>query len=319
MAPIIPNDLAGVRVGHANHATLPTGCTVFLCPPDTCGGIDVRGPAPGSRETSLFELDKPIEKVNAVVLTGGSAFGLATADGVMRYLAEKGIGHRTPIRPIPIVPAAVVYDLFMTNGEAWPDAEMGYAACLAAAHNEAIAQGNAGAGAGVSVGKWGGPGSPMKGGFGLAMLQMDQVFVAAAAVTNSIGDVVNADGTVLAGARAAGGGWKVAEDPLRRSFRRSELPLGTNTTLMVVITNARLTKPEANRLAQRAHDGLAIAVRPAHTTHDGDVSFALATGQVDAAIDQVANAAVDLVAEAIRNSVRYATTVGECVGLASGE
>ncbi len=319
MIPIIANDLAGVRVGHANHDTLPTGCTVFLCPPDTCGGVDVRGPAPGSRETSLLELDKPIEKVNAVVLTGGSAFGLATADGVMRYLAERGIGHRTPIRPVPIVPAAVVYDLFMTNGEALPDAPMGYAACLAAEQNNTIAQGNVGAGAGVSVGKWGGPGGTMKGGFGITTMQIDELFVAAAAVVNAIGDVVNADGTVLAGARATEdwevGGWKVAQDPLRRFPAQPPLPLGTNTTLTVVITNARLTKPQTNRLAQRAHDGLAIAVRPAHTTHDGDVSFALATGQVDAPIDMLGNAAVDLVAEAIRNAVRYATTVGECVGL----
>jgi L-aminopeptidase/D-esterase-like protein len=313
----VSNDMAGLRVGHATHATHRTGCTVFLCPPNTVGSVDVRGPAPGSRETALLELDKPIEEVDAIVLTGGSAFGLATADGVMRYLAEKGIGHWTPIRPIPIVPAAVVYDLFMTNGEALPDAAMGYAACLAAKQSDVIAQGNVGAGAGVTVGKWGGFASstPMKGGFGVAREVMGGVVVCAAAVVNAVGDVVNADGTVLAGARAGDGSWKVAEDPLR-CLAQTLPPLGTNTTLVVVMTNGRLTKAQANRLAQRAHDGLAIAIRPAHTTHDGDIAFALATGRVDATFDMVANAAVEVVAEAIRNAVRYARGVGEISGLA---
>lgn len=314
----LKNNLAGVRVGHATHATHCTGCTVFLCPPDTVGSADIRGPAPGSRETALLELDKPIEKINAIVLTGGSAFGLATADGVMRYLAEKGIGHWTPIRPIPIVPAAVVYDLFMTNGEALPDAALGYAACLAAEQIDVIAQGNVGAGAGVTVGKWGGFGNstPMKGGFGVACEAIGDVVVCAAAVVNAVGDVVNADGTVLAGARTADGSWMVAQDPLRCLSQQALLPLGTNTTLVVVMTNGRLSKTQANRLAQRAHDGLAIAIRPAHTTHDGDIAFALATAQVDASFDLVANAAVEVVAEAIRNGVRYAGSVGEIVGLA---
>jgi L-aminopeptidase/D-esterase-like protein len=268
----------------------------------------------------LLGLDKPIDKVNAIVLSGGSAFGLSTADGVMRYLAEKGIGHWTPIRPIPIVPAAVVYDLFMTSGEALPDSAMGYAACLAAEQSEpnTIPQGNVGAGAGVTVGKWAGfgSGSPMKGGFGIARELINDVEVSAAAVVNAVGDVVNADGTVLAGARATDGSWMVAQDPLRCLSQHALLPLGTNTTLVVVVTNARLSKSQANRLAQRAHDGLAIAIRPAHTTHDGDLAFALATAQVDASFDMVANAAVEVVAEAIRNAVRCAVTVGEILGLA---
>jgi L-aminopeptidase/D-esterase-like protein len=311
----INNDLAGVRVGHATHPTHHTGCTVFLCPPGSYGSVDVRGPAPGSRETALLELDKPIETINAIVLTGGSAFGLATADGVMRYLAEKGIGHWTPIRPIPIVPAAVVYDLFMTSGKGLPDAAMGYAACLAAEQEETIAQGNVGAGAGVTVGKWGGRDSPMKGGFGVATERIEHVVISAAAVVNAVGDVVNRDGTVLAGAVAADGSWKVAQDPLRRFPEQPPLPLGTNTTLVVVMTNARLSKAQANRLAQRAHDGLAIAIRPAHTTHDGDTAFALTTSQVEANFDLVANAAVEVVAEAIRNGVRCAMSVGEIRGL----
>ncbi len=304
----------GFQIGHATNEAGHTGCTVFLCPPGTVGGVDVRGPAPGSRETVLLAPDKAVTTINAVLLTGGSAFGLAAADGVMNFLAERGIGHPTPVRPIPIVTAAVVYDLFMNGGRVLPDAAMGYAACRAAS-DEPTVQGNVGAGAGVTVGKWGGFAGIMKGGFGLASVELGELAVGAAAVVNSVGDVVSADGTVLAGARAPDGGWLVEGDPFRRFPERPPANLGTNTTLVVVLTNARLDKVAANRLAQRAHDGMAMAIRPAHTTHDGDTAFALAAGPVMAPFDLVANAAVEMVAEAIRNGVRYAATVGEVVGL----
>lgn len=307
-------DLAGLKVGHATRPEFHTGCTVFLCPPGTVGGVDVRGPAPGSRETVLLAPDKSVTTINAILLTGGSAFGLSAADGVMRYLAEQGIGHPTPIRPIPIVAAAVVYDLFLGGGQGLPDAELGYQACLQAGTG-IIEQGNVGAGAGVTVGKWGGFDGFMKGGFGLSALQIDDLVVGAAAVVNSVGDVVNEDGSVLAGSRKADGGWRVEDDPLRRFPERPPANLGTNTTLVVVATNARLDKVEANRLAQRAHDGLAIAVRPVHTTHDGDTSFALSTGQIDVPFDVVANAAVLMVAEAIRSGVKNAATVAGIPGL----
>jgi L-aminopeptidase/D-esterase-like protein len=300
---------------------------VVLCPPDTVGGVDVRGPSPGSRETALLASDKKISEVHAVVLTGGSAFGLATADGVMRWLEAHEIGHWTPIALVPIVPAAVVYDLFLGGGKKRPDAEMGHAACEAALAGPQL-QGNVGAGAGVTVGKWGGFEGMMKGGFGAASLTLEttaqgspqtetgELVVAACAVTNSVGDVVNADGSVLAGARAPEGGWQVALDSLRRSPDRPPTLPGTNTTLVVIATNALMTKAEANRLAQRGHDGLAIAIRPAHTSYDGDTCFALASGQVPAPYDLVANATVKVVAEAIRNSVRAAASVGGVPGLA---
>lgn len=307
-------NLAGIKIGHVTNEAYHTGCTVFLCPPQTVGGADARGPAPGSRELTLLELDKPIQYVHAVVFTGGSAFGLATADGVMRYLGEQGIGHWTPIRPIPIVPAVVVYDLFFNQGQQLPDAAMGYQACLNARAVD-IEQGNAGAGAGVTVGKWGGFSAIMKGGFGLASAVVEGVTVGAAAVVNAIGDVVNEDGSVLAGARKADNGWLVTENVYRNFSPRPPTPL-TNTTLMLVWTDAILTKVEANRLAQRAHDGLAIAVRPAHTTHDGDTAVALATGQVEGSFDLVANTAVHVVAEAIRNGVRHARSVDAVPGLA---
>lgn len=307
-------NIPGIHIGHATNQDYHTGCTVILCPQGAVGSVDVRGPGPGTRETALLSPDRPLHKVNAVVLTGGSAFGLATADGVVRYLAERGIGHYTPIKPVPIVTAAVVYDLFLSRGEVLPDAEMGYAACLDAREDQML-QGNVGAGAGVTVGKWAGPGHLMKGGLGLARMAVDDLIVGAVAVANSIGDVVAVDGSVLAGARADDGSWLVEQTPLRYVPFAPPPTMGTNTTLVTVITNARLDKVEANRLAQRAHDGIAIAVRPAHMSHEGDTAFALATEQVDASFDLVANMAVEMTTAAIRNAVRQAASVGPIPGL----
>lgn len=315
----------GIKIGHATDSEMHTGCTVFLCPDNTVASVDVRGPAPGSRESALLAVDKPNRPVNAVVLSGGSAFGLATADGVVAYLAERDVGWATPIRPVPIVPAAIVYDLFINGGKAPPDADMGYAAC-AAASEEDPAQGCVGAGAGVTVGKWAGPQHMMKGGFGIASDVVEGVSVCAAAVVNSVGDVVNQDGTVLAGARGDDGTWLASADPYRRYPPQEPPILGTNSTLVVVAADVRLSRVGCNRLAQRAHNGIALAIRPAHTTHDGDTVFALGTGQtgpllggsagVDARpFDIVCNVAEAMVAEAIRNAVRYATTVGEIRGL----
>lgn len=304
----------GIKIGHATDEEHHTGCSVILCPLGAVGSVDVRGTGPGTRETALLAPERPLHKVNAVVLTGGSAFGLATADGVMRYLAEGGYGHVTPIRPVPIVAAAVVFDFFTNKGEHPPDAEMGYAAARDALPGN-DAQGNVGAGAGVLVGKWAGFEAMMKGGFGLAGVQQGDLVVGAAAVVNSIGDVLAADGSVLAGARAREGGWMADHYPLRYApFARPPDP-GTNTTLVVVMTNARLTKQEAYRLAQNAHDGMAIAIRPAHMDHEGDTAFALATEQVHAPFAQIASAATEMVAEAIRNAVRHAHTVSAAPGL----
>ncbi len=304
-------NLAGIKIGHATHADYRTGCTVFLCPEGTTGSVDTRGPAIGTREVALLQPDKPEKFINAICLSGGSAFGLGTADGVMRYLGERNIGHITPIRPIPIVPAAIVYDLFLSEVH-WPTAELGYAACENAS-DTAVSQGNVGAGTGVTVGKWAGPWHMMKGGFGLETAVLGDLVVGAGAVVNAIGDVVNPDGSMLAGAHKDGV-WLVEGNPYRQF---PGVPAeATNTTLVVVFTNATLARPAANRLAQRAHDGMAIAIRPVHTTHDGDTAFTLATNQIEADFDLVANIAVEVVAEAIRNAVRHAATVANVVGLA---
>jgi L-aminopeptidase/D-esterase-like protein len=297
-------DLAGLKIGHARHSTALTGCTVLICPPHTTASVDVRGPAPGSRESALLAVDKPIDYIHAIVLTGGSAFGLAAADGVMRYLADNEIGHQTPVRLIPLVAASVLYDLFLSGGET-PDAQLGYTACQNASATN-VAQGSVGAGTGATVGKWNGFETMMKSGFGLASLQDGELVVGAAAAVNAIGDVLNGDGTILAGAQYPDGRWCAEDDPLRRfPFAARPNPV-TNTTLVVVYTNARLNKILAYRLAQRAHDGLAIAIRPVHTSHDGDTAYALSTGDLEANFDLVANAAVEVVAEAIRNAVRHA-------------
>jgi L-aminopeptidase/D-esterase-like protein len=308
-------ELPGIKIGHATDEEHHTGCTVILCPQGAVASVDVRGPGPGTREIALLAPERPLHKLNAVVLTGGSAFGLATADGVVRYLAERGFGYVTPVRPVPIVSAAVVFDLFLNRGEHPPGPEMGYAACLDARPANHV-QGNVGAGAGVTVGKWSGPEGMMKGGFGLAGVQLDDLFVGAAVVVNAIGDVLNKDGSVLAGAHDEDGAWRVDRYPLRYAPFAPPPQMGTNTTLAVVMTNAKMSKVDAFRLAQRAHDGLAIAIRPVHMTHEGDTAFALATDQVNAPFEMVATAAAEMVAEAIRNAVRHARSLGTIPGLA---
>ena len=313
-------DVPGIRVGHATDTDHHTGCTVVICPPDTVGGVDIQGPAPGSRETALLAPEKSVEDVTAVLLTGGSAFGLAAADGVVRYLEEHKLGHWTPMVSVPIVPAAVVYDLFFSQGKRRPDAEMGYAACLSATE-ATFEQGNVGAGAGVTVGKWAAFEGVMKGGLGSASEHVglddgDELIVGALAVTNCVGDVLNVDGSVLAGARTKEGGWFADDNPVEFFIREPELPEEMNTTLVVVATNANLDKVRVNKLAHHAQNGLVTAIRPAHTTHDGDTAFALATREVEARFDLVSFVAERVVAEAIRNSVRHAATVNGIQGLA---
>ena len=306
----------GFRVGHARHPRQLTGCTVILCPEGTVAGVDVRGPAPGSRETALLAVDKPIARLDALLFTGGSAFGLAAADGVMRYLAERGQGHPTRVKPIPLVAASVIYDLLLAGGAAYPGAELGYAACTAARPLPlpAAAQGNAGAGTGASVGKWGGPDTMMKGGVGYAERTSAGALVAAVAVVNSVGDVLDENGRELAGARAADGGWLARHTP-ERWLPRQSLVVGTNTTLTAVLTDAAMSKPEAGRLAQRAHDGIARAVLPAHTTNDGDTAYALAAGVREAPFELIATLAVECVGTAIRNAVLNAASVAGAPGL----
>ena len=282
----------GIQVGHWTDPVGLTGCTVILCPEGTVGSGEVRGGAPGTRETDLLRPGMLVQHVNAVLLTGGSAFGLAAADGVMRFLGERGVGFDTQVRRVPIVPAAALFDLWVGDPDARPGPSDGYEACLAA--SDQVPEGNVGAGTGATVAKLAGPGGAVKAGLGTAAREDGEIVVGALAAVNAVGEVLDEHGEVLAGSRL---------DP-------SEEPeAGTNTTLVVVATNARLTRERAHLLARASHEGLTGAIRPAHTIWDGDTVFSLATGQVEADQRRVEALAVEAVMEAIRRGVLSAESI----------
>jgi L-aminopeptidase/D-esterase-like protein len=280
----------GVRVGHWTGAS--TGVTVLLTPDGTVGAGEVRGGAPASRELALLEPDRTVARVDAVVFAGGSAFGLAAADGVMRFLAERGVGFPTAGGPVPIVPAACVFDL-AEHGNAAPGAREGYAAAMAAEGNEPLTTGRVGAGRGATVGKWRGREFAVAGGVGVAIGRCGDANVAVLAVVNAVGDVVGGNGEILAGSTAPP---DAVGFPVDAPFEEE----GANTTLVVVVTDAAIDKLACHLVAQSAHDGLARSLHPAHTRFDGDLAIALATGSVETNLDRLRVAAADLVADAIR-------------------
>lgn len=305
-------DVAGIEVGHAQDEAALTGCTVILARQGAVAGGCIRGLAPGTRETDLLRAGTLVEQAHGILLTGGSAYGLAAADGVMRYLEERSVGYDTGIARVPIVPGAVIFDLALGDPRVRPGAAMGYAACEDASAR-AWRQGNVGAGMGASVGKVLGMAHASKGGLGMASLRAGDLVVAALAVVNAWGDVVDpATGAILAGARdPAGQGFL----DTARALRGGDLAPGqrpsafTNTVIGVVATNARLDAARANELAAAAHDGLARAVRPAHTLYDGDAFFALAMGEVQAEFVQAAALAAEATTRAIINAVLAAAPV----------
>jgi L-aminopeptidase/D-esterase-like protein len=302
--------IPGIRVGHVTDLANITGCTVILCPEGTVGGVDQRGGAPGTRETDLLSPMHLVNQVNAVVLSGGSAFGLATADGVMRYLAEQGVGWPTLVGPVPIVPAAILFDLAIGN-PAKPDSAMGYQACLNASADP-VTEGSVGAGTGCRIGGLMGNELATKGGLGSSCIDLGEgLLVAALFAVNAIGDVLNADGSILGGLRDGADGFADSMN-LMRSMAQviQNPPTRENTVIGVVATNARLTKEEVNKVAQMAHDGLARAVRPAHTLFDGDTIFALSTGQIPANVNVIGAYAAEAAAQAIRNGVHKAVALG---------
>ncbi len=305
--------VSGITVGHYTDNENITGCTVILCPPNTVASCDVRGSSPGSRELVLLAPDKQMQEVHAIFLSGGSAFGLGAANGVMQYLAEKGIGYKTPWVTVPIVPSAIIFDLNIGSSTIFPTAENAYHSCKNTSKN--FEQGSVGAGTGAVVGKWNGFECSMKGGIGSSSLKIGDVVVGAIAVVNAVGDIVNEDGTVLAGARNDGSFFS-AEQRLTSLNTELLLTRNTNTTLVVIASNAKLTKVDTNRVAQRGHDGMARAIVPSHTTFDGDVAFALSTGEVIAPVDLVAEMGAFVTSEAIRNAVRYAQGKGGTKGIA---
>ncbi len=273
-------DVAGIKVGHFTSTARPTGCTVVLAPPGgAVGGVDVRGSAPGTRETDLLNPENLVDRVNAIVLAGGSAFGLDAASGVVRWLDERGIGYDVRIAKVPIVPAAILFDLAVGDPKVRPDAAAGYTACNAATP-ERPGEGNVGAGAGATVGKLFGFDRAMKSGIGTASVTLDGLVVGAVVAVNAIGDVIDpATGRVVAGARSKDGKKTInAVQTVLGGEVPAILAAGTATTIGVVATNAELTKAQAQKVAQMAHDGIARAIAPSHTMFDGDTIFTMATG-----------------------------------------
>ena len=303
----------GFKVGHFTETKAMTGCTVILCPPNTRASCEVRGNSPGSRELALLAPEKSAQEIHAVLLTGGSAFGLAAADGVMRWLEEHNIGYPTPWARVPIVPTAVVFDLNAGSSTVRPDALSGYRACETA-FSGPFDEGNIGAGTGTTVGKWKGTEFWMKGGLGSVSVEQSGLIVGALAVVNAVGDIIAENGTILAGARRPDGQFLGATEPYR-PLARGKVLEQSNTTLVVVATNAKLSKLELHRVSQRMHDGMARAVVPVHTSYDGDVSFALACGDMKADLDLVSEIASQLTAEAIRRAVKAAKTTAGIPGL----
>jgi L-aminopeptidase/D-esterase-like protein len=285
-------DVPGLRVGHWTDAARLTGCTVVLAPDGgAVAGVDVRGSAPGTRETDLLRPTALVERINAICLAGGSAFGLAAADGVMRRLAERGIGFATGVRPVPIVPAAILFDLGVGDPLAFPNADAGYAATRAAEANDGPLEGRIGAGTGATVAKMAGPDQALPGGIGSSARRLgDGSTVGALVANNAIGNVHARDGTPLAVASGA-----------------SDAPSFGNTVLVIIGTDASLDRAQCRRLAEVGHDALAIGIRPAHTLFDGDVVFAVSTGDESRMAPEVFTAiamvAVDVVGEAIERSV----------------
>lgn len=287
----------GYKIGHWTDPQGRSGCTVILLPPGNVTSCDIRGSSPSSRELEHLHPDRKMTEIHAVVLTGASAFGLASADGVMGWLAERDTGYQTPIGVVPIVAAAVVFDTGAFIVDARPSPASGRAACDAAAE-DGIATGRVGAGAATTVGKWAGREHSVPGGFGIGSASHGDARVSAVAVVNSVGDVLAEDGSVVAGTRSPAGGYV----PMRPT---EEGP--ANTVLAMLVTEARLDKRDVRYLAARGSDGITIAVRPAHTRYDGDVVFASAVGGAtgeSADLDLLGQLATTAVADAVRNAVR---------------
>ncbi|MGG4455031.1 P1 family peptidase [Brevibacillus porteri] len=303
-------DVPGVLVGHAQNEETLTGCSVIMLGKPSVCGVDVRGSAPGTRETDLLDPVNLVSVVHAICLSGGSAYGLDAATGVMQYLEEQGIGLDVGFGVVPIVPAAVLFDLAVGDYRIRPDRQMGYEAAQAASR-ETGAQGNVGAGTGASVGKLNGFGNAMKSGLGTASMTLPNGLVIGAIVAvNAVGHVVDPQsGTIIAGPRDEQGTIRDSMEILRQQVF-APIPPGTNTTIAVVASNAHLSKAEANKVAQMAHDGLARTIRPIHTMYDGDTIFAVATGEVEASVDLVGALSADVLAEAVIQAVKHAEEAG---------
>lgn len=307
-------DVPGFRVGHAHDLQAATGCTVVLCPAGTLGGIDIRGSAAGTRQIDSLHSFHAVDEVHAVLLAGGSAFGLDASGGVMKYLEERDIGYQTSAGKVPIVPTAIIYDLGLGSGRRRPDKEMAYQACLASDSGK-VAEGSVGVGAGASVGKLLGIRMATKGGVGTASLCLpDGVIVGALAVVNAFGDVLDPEsGKILAGARDPENperfinSTKMIREGLKLPRRET---VSQNTSLGVVATNVKLTKRQAIKVAQMAQSGFVRTISPIHSTVDGDLVFALSCGEKIADVNTVGLMAEEVIAQAVLRAIKQADGLG---------
>ncbi|MBC8418093.1 MAG: P1 family peptidase [Proteobacteria bacterium] len=308
MKEIAITDIEGIRIGHAQDLDAATGCTVVIGKEGLTAGVDVRGGAPGTRETDLLNPVNLVEQIHAVVLTGGSSFGLDAASGVMQYLEERNIGFDAVVTKIPIVCGAVLFDLTIGDHKVRPDKKMGYEACLNA-NDTACAEGCVGAGTGATVGKILGMERCMKGGLGAYCLQAGDLKVGAIVAVNCLGDVIDPrTGETLAGVLDENRSrFLNSEEIMIREFASRKIEFGGNTTIGVIATNARLTKSQANKVASMAHDGYGRTMRPAHSMFDGDTIFAISTGSVETDVNVVGLLAARTMEQAVIRAVKKAT------------
>lgn len=303
-------DIPGFRLGNAGNRNAATGCTVILCEQGAVAGVDVRGGAPGTRETDLLKPENYVAQVHAILLSGGSAFGLDAAAGIMQYLEEQGVGFDTGVAKVPIVSGAVLFDLACGDPHVRPDKAMGYQACIAARDGD-FAEGTAGAGIGATVGKFFGARHAMKGGLGAACVQVGRLMLGAVAAVNCLGDVIDpGSGMVLAGAyQQEPFAFLSTEEGMLKQYDKQGGVFAGNTTIGAVLTNATLTKSQASKVASMAHNGYARTMRPAHTMVDGDTIFALSAGSVTADVSVVGLLAARVMEQAVIRAVKTASSL----------
>lgn len=310
MKEILVNEIKGIKIGSAEDLKALTGCTVVICEAGATAGVDVRGGSPGTRETDLLNPVNMVDRIHAVTLSGGSAFGLDASSGVMQYLEEKNIGFDVAVTKVPIVCSAVLFDLVAGDYKVRPDKSMGYAACRNAELNQ-CREGNVGAGTGATVGKINGPKYSMKGGLGCYALQVGDLQVGAVIAVNCLGDVVDPlTGKIIAGALNEDKSTFVdTEEVMISRYSEKRNLFSGNTTIGVVVTNGKFTKAEMNKIASMAHNGYGRTMRPAHSMFDGDTIFAMATGTVEADLSVVGLLAARVVEQAVLRAVKNAESV----------
>lgn len=306
-------DIAGFQLGHAQDEKGITGCSVILCKEGATAGVDVRGGAPGTRETDLLDPSEMVEKIHAVVLSGGSAYGLDASSGVMQYLEEHDIGFDVTVAKVPIVCSAVLFDLAIGDAKCRPDKAMGYAACQHSETYKSDTNGNIGAGYGATIGKILGPHTAMKGGLGTYAIDINGLQIGAIVAVNCLGDVIIPQtGKIMAGAYDyEHNQFMNSEDILLHNLAHPKTPFKGNTTIGLIVTNAKLTKANARKISSMAHNGFARTMRPAHTMFDGDTIFTMATNQKEADITTVGMLAANVMEKAVLRAIQEAKTISD--------